>query len=86
MVSRTTTTDVGVSRYDVALGVIPVLLALPALAAALTGLPVEPLVGVGAVACALVVVDVCFLHPPGDDRGIDEADDGRDGPAVGRGR
>lgn len=64
MVSRTAPTDVALSRYDVALGVIPVLLALPAVAAVLSGLPVPPLLGVGAVACALVVADVCFLHPP----------------------
>jgi hypothetical protein len=79
-VSWTALTDVAVSRYDLALGVIPVFLALPALAAVLSELPLEPLVGVGALACALVVADVCFLHPPARTGVAGRRDDATDRP------
>lgn len=62
--SRTSTRERSLSRYDVALGVIPLFLALPAVSSVLVGLPLEPLLAVGAVACALVVVDVAFVNPP----------------------
>ncbi|MFC6953873.1 hypothetical protein [Halorubellus litoreus] len=85
-VSWTTLTTAAVSRYDVALGVIPVFLALPALAAVVSGVPLEPLVGVGAVACTLVVADVCFLHPPAGTGVAGRRDDatGRRDDATGR--
>lgn len=74
-VSWTGLTDVTVSRYDVALGAIPVFLALPTVTAVLSGLPAPPLLGVGALACALVVADVCFLHPPAETGVVGRRDD-----------
>jgi hypothetical protein len=62
--SRTSTRERSLSRYDVALGVIPLFLALPAVSSMLAGLPLEPLLAVGAVAGAFVVVDVVFVNPP----------------------
>jgi len=79
VVSRTSTRERSLSRYDVALGVIPSFLAFPAVASVLTGWPLEPLLAVGAVAGALVVVDVLFVNPPvgqGDGRAGDDAGDG----------
>jgi len=79
VVSPTSARERSLSRYDVALGVIPLFLALPAVASVLAGWPLEPSLAVGAVAGALVVVDVLFVNPPvaqADGRVGDEAGDG----------
>ena len=86
VVSRTSTRDRSLSRYDVALGVIPLFLALPAVSSTLAGWPLEPSLAVGAVAGALVVVDVLFVNPPvGRDDGR-AGDDAGDGPGRWLGR
>lgn len=54
------------SRYDFVLGVIPVLLSASAVGALVSDLPVEPLVGVAALACLVAIADVLFVHPPDD--------------------
>jgi hypothetical protein len=77
---RTSMRDLSLSRYDVALGVMPLFLALPAVSSMLAGLPLEPSMALGAVACALVVVDVVFVNPPVHRDDVRESDDAGGGP------
>lgn len=78
--SRTSTRERSLSRYDVALGVIPLFLGLPAVSSVVVGLPPEPLMAAGAVACALVLVDVVFVNPPVSFEAVREREDAGGGP------
>jgi|AntRauTorcE11898_2_1112593.scaffolds.fasta_scaffold18030_2 hypothetical protein len=84
--SWTSTVGRSPSRYDVALGVIPLFLVLPAVSSMLAGVPPEPLMAVGAVACALVVVDVAFVNPPVGTDGVRGGDDAGGGSGRRTGR
>jgi len=59
----------GISRYDLVLTVIPVVLVVAVLANAFLGIPFEAAVACGAGLSLALVVDALFVHPPVDRRG-----------------
>lgn len=58
----------GLSRYDLVLTVIPVVLAIAFVVNALLGVPFEVAVAVAAGLSLALVVDALFVHPPVDRR------------------
>jgi hypothetical protein len=59
----------GLSRYDLVLTVIPIVLAIAFVVNALLGVPFEVAVAVAAGLSLALVVDALFVHPPVDRRG-----------------
>lgn len=57
-----------VSRYDLVLGVLPLLWLAAAVGASVTALSIQPFLGAAGVASALVLVDALYRHPPTRDR------------------
>jgi hypothetical protein len=56
----------GVSRYDLVLGLIPLVLAVPFALHALLAVPLYHAVGVGSTVAAVMVTDALFVHPPAE--------------------
>ncbi|MDJ1432935.1 hypothetical protein [Halostagnicola sp. A-GB9-2] len=60
------------TRYDLALGIIPIAFAVALVAAFVLAVPVQYALLPAAVVGAVVVVDACYLNPPVDpDQGSD---------------
>ena len=59
------------NRYDLALGIIPIVFVVALVAASALGVPVPYALAVAAVVGGGVIVDACYLNPPVD-RGSSE--------------
>jgi hypothetical protein len=56
----------GLSRHDLVLGLIPLVLAVPFALYALLAVPFYHAVGIGSTVAAVMVTDALFVHPPAE--------------------